>query len=382
MQRPVPVGFVLLSNSRDPQPSTRISVSNMLPFLRAEGYEPLILFEPVAGDPEPDLPDVVETAKAKGIQIVYFQKVRGPKVLAAARALAKEGIRVVYGVCDFIDNDMAEAADATIVVTDFLRTLYRPDLQHKIHVVHDGIERPEVQKTQWRDDRGSADKPLRAVLVTSVDLDYLPMIPEVPPFLEVEVIGRYPAETNLRRRFDWARWTLARKSSWNEKRRFLQFLFNRRIKRVQWRPDTVYERMAAADIAIIPIEMIDDPVPGANISWWQVKSENRLTMKMCIGLPVIAGPVPSYFPVIERGENGYIAETPEEWLQCLEELRDPALRRRIGEKARASVAKRFSRETQAERLVKVLGGLVPGEQATSKSDVREGSKPGTIRSPG
>jgi len=352
-----PIGFVLLSNSRDPQPSTRISVSNMLPFLRSAGYDPHILFEPPGGDPEPDLPDLVATAKAKGIRIVYFQKVRGPRVLAVAKSLSNAGVRVVYGVCDFVDDEMAGVADATIVVTDFLRSLYRPDLQPRIHVVHDGIERPDVRKTQWRDDRGGTGNPLRAVLVTSIDLDHLPMIPEVPPFIEVEIIGRFPEESDLRGRFNWTRWTFAKKKSIGERWRFLRLLANRRIKRIRWNPQTVYQRMAAADIGIIPVETVDDPVPGARISWWQVKSENRLTMKMNIGLPVIAGPVPSYLPVIDQGRTGYIAGTPGEWLACLDELRDPKLRRDMGERARDSVGRRFSKETQAERLLAILGGL-------------------------
>ena len=50
MPTPIPVGFVLLSNSRDPQPSTRISVLKMLPYLRAAGYDPHILFEPEHAD--------------------------------------------------------------------------------------------------------------------------------------------------------------------------------------------------------------------------------------------------------------------------------------------------------------------------------------------
>jgi glycosyltransferase involved in cell wall biosynthesis len=328
----------------------------MLPFLRSAGYDAHILFEPASGDPEPNPPDFVATAKEKGIRIVYFQKVRGPKVLATAKALSNAGVRVVYGVCDFVDNEMAEAADATIVVTDFLKSLYRSDLQPRIHVVHDGIERPDVRKIAWREDRGSVENPLRAVLVTSADLDHLPMITEVPPFLEVEVIGRYPGQSDLRGRFNWARWTLAKKKSIGEKCRLLRLLANSRIKRIQWNPQTVYQQMAAADIGIIPVETLDDPVPGARISWWQVKSENRLTMKMNIGLPVIAGPVPSYLSVIDQGRNGYIAETPEEWIACLDQLRDPKLRRDMGERARDSVLRRFSKERQAERLLAILDG--------------------------
>ncbi|MBP6228963.1 MAG: hypothetical protein KA472_13605 [Pseudomonadales bacterium] len=95
--------------------------------------------------------------------------------------------------------------------------------------------------------------------------------------------------------------------------------------------------MMHADIAIIPIKAEPAfnpgklPPPG-----WIVKSENRLTMKMSIGLPVIASPIPSYLPVINQGVNGFLAQSPREWRSLLDQLRDPDLRGAMGAKARAS----------------------------------------------
>jgi len=106
--------------------------------------------------------------------------------------------------------------------------------------------------------------------------------------------------------------------------------------------------MRQADIGIIPIDQEDNP------EGWNLKSENRLTMKMCVGLPVIATPIPSYQAVVEHGRNGFLARTQTDWLTCLEALRDPGLRRAMGERARETVIKTYSKEEQACRLIEAL----------------------------
>jgi len=45
----------------------------------------------------------------------------------------------------------------------------------------------------------------------------------------------------------------------------------------------------------------------------KVKSINRLVTFMAFGIPVIASPIPSYLEIVKNGENGYMAETSEEW---------------------------------------------------------------------
>ena len=56
--------------------------------------------------------------------------------------------------------------------------------------------------------------------------------------------------------------------------------------------------------------------------------------------------------------NGFLAPTQNDWLACLEALRDPALRRDVGERARESVIKKYSKEEQARRLIEVLLSLL------------------------
>jgi hypothetical protein len=349
---PVNIGFVLLSNSDRPLPSTRIAALNMFPFLRAADFEPHILFEPVLPTETPDVSSLAERALRGGLRIVVFQKVHGSSVEELARCLSALGIKTVYAVCDLVDPGMVAATDATLAVTDYLKSLYPPAYQPKIRVVHDGIEQVDLCKMSWRTDRGSRSHPLRAVLVTSDNLDFLPVIGAPPDWLEVTIVGRYPPSGRLIQRLRDVRWKLAAKRNTRERLAYLRFLGNRRIQCIPWDVVHVYDNLRQADIGIIPIDPQDNPEA------WDLKSENRLTMKMCVGLPVIATPIPSYEAVVEHGRNGFLPRTQSAWLTCLEALRDPVLRRDIGETARQTVIKKYSKEEQARRLIQALHALL------------------------
>jgi glycosyltransferase involved in cell wall biosynthesis len=119
--------------------------------------------------------------------------------------------------------------------------------------------------------------------------------------------------------------------------------------------------LVEADIGVIPI--VADADPAVIAPAWKVKSENRLTMKMSAGLPVIATPIPSYEAVIEHGVNGFLARTRHDWDRCLDALRDPELRREMGEHARRSVSARFSMQAQAERFIAVCESLLERQPA-------------------
>lgn len=345
------IGFVLSSNVSSPLPSTRISVLNMLPFLTEAGYASEIFFEPQTPSERPDVHNLSTEMLERNVSIAYFQKVLGPSVLREVRNLSKAGIKTVFGVCDVVDNDMAAATDATIVVTDYLRGLYAPELRHKIHVVHDGIEHPEVFKRHYGQHRMGR---VSAVLVTSSQLEKIPVIGMPPKFLDVTVVGHYPILASRILQAKELYWKLRQLTTNSDRLSLVRSRMFRRFSTKNWSADSVYSHMTSADIGIIPVEMKDDPIAGLTVSSWQVKSENRLTLSMALGLPVIASPVPSYFDVIVHGKNGYFAETRNDWLRYLRELRDPELRRCIGEEARRSVFPRYSKEEQARKLIAVL----------------------------
>lgn len=344
------LGLVLCSSPVHPMPSTRIAVLNMLPLLEADGVRAELLHAPAVPCETPALDGVAEAALATGCQVVLFQKVRGAHAVALAQRLRACGIATVFVVCDRIDAEMAAATDLTVVVTDYLRSQYPPELQDKVQVVHDGIERPQAHKDYGQPHRGTRFAPLRAVLVTSASLDHLPVLERLPPWLTVRIVGHYPP---------WReRWPQLRKQwtqqSLHERLRWLRFLTSASIECVPWGPDRVYEQLALGDIGIIPLTPGDSRWGPEHHQAWLRKSENRLTLNMSMGLPVIATPIPAYECVIEQGVNGFLARSQADWKHSFDTLRDPDLRRAMGAAARASVAQRFSMQSQAAGLLAVL----------------------------
>ena len=142
MMSPTRIGFVLVSNSASPAPSTRIAVLNMFPYLRAGGFEPEILFEPSDANETPELSAIPRLAVERDLAVVVFQKVHGESAERAAAGVAAAGIKSMYLVCDLMHEQMVAATDATVATTDYLRGLHPLELRRKIEVIHDGIERP------------------------------------------------------------------------------------------------------------------------------------------------------------------------------------------------------------------------------------------------
>jgi hypothetical protein len=343
------VGFVLCSNTSRPLPSTRIAVLNILPWLESEGLQPIVLFDPLEPSETPNLTGVAERALISGCDVVVLQKVRGQNASAFARTMASYGIRTVFLVCDRVDIEMAAATDTTVVISDYLKSLYPRELWPQIHVVYDGIEHPSVCKSDWGSNRSNVN----AVLVTSNHLDHLPAIKAPPSWLKLRIVGKYRAGIQRLRE---VRWTWLAKEP-HERNSYTSFLLNRRIRCVPWGPQSVYQELVNADIGIIPVDL-DPQQPTHGLPPESVrKSANRLTLKMSVGLPVVATPIPAYEAIIEQGRNGFLARTDGDWTQSLIALRDPDRRREMGLAARATVERAYSMDTQAKTFVEVLRGL-------------------------
>lgn len=349
------LGFVLLSPRSAPQPSTRISVLNVLPNLPAHSIFPEILHEPNEGCETPELEGVAERAIAQKFDAVYFQKVRGAHVWACMERLREAGIRTVFGVCDWVDAETAARADRVIVPTTFLKTRYPAMLQSKIHVVHDGIEHLERAKTGVSGNTGTRARPLQAAMVSSHALTDLPVLKVPPAGVVMSLIGAYPLAGAGWAGMRWHWWRARELPNLGARLGMLRFFAHPRIRTVCWDPVSVYTHLLAADIGCIPIDrrpapMLDSPAPQ-----WQVKSENRLTLLMALGLPVIATPIPAYEAILDSGRNGYLVQSRRDWLKAFRRLRDPAHRREMGALARADVIETFSIPTQVKRLVDALG---------------------------
>lgn len=352
------IGFALLSSSSCPLPSTRIACLNLFSHLRYAGFEPEVLLDPVVPCEEPDVGDLVAKALARSCDIVVFQKIRGRSVAQAATRLRSAGVKTIYCVCDLVDDQMAEATDATIVVTNFLKTLYRPELRARVHVVHDGIERPDLMHEPHP--AAHLGRTLEACLVTSQELYAIPVLGFPPHGWRVNVIGRFPPRPRRMARVRAARWSLSQAADARSRFSLLSAMLHPGIRHVAWDPEAVYDHLARTDIGIIPIDTSERSANTSTNPSWKLKSENRLTLKMAMGLPVIATAIPAYEEVIENGRNGFFAVSRRDWLRCFDHLRDPDRRREIGSRARESVLPRFSIDAQARSFLAVLRSLTTG----------------------
>jgi glycosyltransferase involved in cell wall biosynthesis len=85
---------------------------------------------------------------------------------------------------------------------------------------------------------------------------------------------------------------------------------------------------------------------------------NAILEAMACGLPVVTNKVGAVSEIIENGKDGYIAESEEEFLDCLGKLVSSVeLRRLIGSKARQSVIEKFSWDVLVGRYVEIYKSL-------------------------
>lgn len=95
---------------------------------------------------------------------------------------------------------------------------------------------------------------------------------------------------------------------------------------IKWNLSTWQRDVAQCDISIIPSDVKKQPC----------KSNNRLTTCLSIGLPTIASPLDAYTRIINQGQNGYIAQTDQDWEKYLKILGSPAIREMIGRAGKES----------------------------------------------
>ncbi len=101
-----------------------------------------------------------------------------------------------------------------------------------------------------------------------------------------------------------------------------------------WSPTTEAKILASADIGISWLP--DD-------DWSRGKCGLKLLQFMAAGLPVLANPVGVQREIVGDGETGYHCDSPHDWIEATRRLmRDPSLRRRMGETGRQLVERHFS----------------------------------------
>lgn len=115
---------------------------------------------------------------------------------------------------------------------------------------------------------------------------------------------------------------------------------------VPWSAETETGELAAADVGVSWVP--DD-------RWSRGKCGLKVLQYMAAGLPVIANPVGVQAELVRPGVTGFLARTPDEWIDAVRSLAaDPALRRRMGAAGRRLVEHRYSVAVGAQQWLDLL----------------------------
>ncbi len=98
-------------------------------------------------------------------------------------------------------------------------------------------------------------------------------------------------------------------------------------------------------------------MPLPKTEWSRGKCALKALQYMACGVPCIATPFGAVLDIIRHGENGLFADSPGQWRDAIELLRDPCVRARMGEAARATVEQAYALDTAAPRLAAELESM-------------------------
>ena len=112
-----------------------------------------------------------------------------------------------------------------------------------------------------------------------------------------------------------------------------------------WSLETEVAELQRLSAGIMPLPRTD---------WAKGKCALKALQYMACGVPCDATPFGAALDIIRPDENGLFAESPEEWRDALDRLRDPKLRKRLGDAGRSTVEERYSIAKAAPRFFEIL----------------------------
>lgn len=107
-----------------------------------------------------------------------------------------------------------------------------------------------------------------------------------------------------------------------------------RLQFVKWSKETEIQDLMPISIGIMPLP---------NDEWTKGKCGFKALQYMSLGIPTIASPVGVNTKIIQHDYNGFLAQTSEEWLTCLERLiSNVEERKRLGQEGQKTVEAHYS----------------------------------------
>lgn len=122
------------------------------------------------------------------------------------------------------------------------------------------------------------------------------------------------------------------------------------IQGLPWKSDTEVEDLQDIDIGVMPLP---------DSQWTQGKCACKGLQYMAAGIATIMSPVGVNKDIIIEGENGFLANSENEWLEAIEKLiENEALRKSLGEKGRNTVVDDYSVESNKHLYLEYFNELI------------------------
>lgn len=119
---------------------------------------------------------------------------------------------------------------------------------------------------------------------------------------------------------------------------------------VHWTKEREVEDLQTFDIGVYPLPTNE---------WVLGKSGLKAIQYMAFGLPIVATNVGTTPLILKNQVNGILVETEVEWIEALERLiREPLLRKRLGEKARLDAVAKYSTKIVAQQYRDILRDVI------------------------
>ncbi len=119
---------------------------------------------------------------------------------------------------------------------------------------------------------------------------------------------------------------------------------------IQWKSATEIEDLQKIDIGVMPLP--DD-------QWSKGKCGLKALQYMALGIPTICSPVGVNSTIIQDGENGFIADGKDEWIEKLKKLLHSfELRKKIGLAGRKTVEESYSAKSQAPKVFEIFESVI------------------------
>jgi glycosyltransferase involved in cell wall biosynthesis len=119
-----------------------------------------------------------------------------------------------------------------------------------------------------------------------------------------------------------------------------------KVKSCPWVASTEVDDLREIDIGLYPL---------SKDTWVLGKSGLKALQYMGLGIPVVAQAIGTNLEIIRDGVNGFLADSPDEWLEKISLLiREDRLRSSMGSAARRTVEERYSVKVNAPIYLDII----------------------------